>query len=332
MRDVNHFSAQRRIFWWWLGLLVLVLVLSVISLNVGASRMKLLHLFTEPDDKVSQLLFVSRLPRTIALILAGAALAVSGLILQMLARNRLVEPSSTGTVDAAIFGMLLCTLVAPDMAMWLKFSVVTVCSIVGTVLFLTVLKCIPLRSALIVPLVGLVLAGVLHTGNNLLAHQFELSQALQAWDSGDFSAILRGRYELLWVAAGITLLAMLLADRFTVMGMGKDFATNMGLSYTSLLSVGVLLVSMVIASIVVIAGVIPFIGFLVPNLIRLIAGDNLRRAIPLVVLAGSALMLAADLLGRLLIHPYEVPASSILAIVGSIVFLVILLRGRKQWA
>lgn len=332
MRKLNPLSAQPRLLWWWLGLLALVLVLFLISLNVGASRMKLLHLLTQPSDRVTQLLFVSRLPRTVALILAGAALAVSGLILQMLARNRLVEPSTTGTVDAAIFGLLFCTLIAPDMALWLKFSVVTVCSVLGTVLFLSVLKRIPLRSALIVPLVGLVLAGVLHAGNSLLAHQFELSQALQTWSSGDFSAILRGRYELLWIAAGITLLAMLLADRFTVIGMGKDFATNVGVSYASLLAVGVLLVSMVIASVVIIAGALPFIGLIVPNLIRLITGDSLRRAIPLVALAGSALMLAADLLGRLLIHPYEIPSANILAIVGSAVFLVIVLQGRKQWA
>lgn len=332
MQQAAALPAQSRAAWWGLGLLALVVVLSLISLNVGASRMKLLHLFTEPNDRVTQLLFVSRFPRTLALILAGAALAVSGLILQMLARNRLVEPSMTGTVDAAIFGVLLCTFIMPEMALGLKFSVVTVCAALGTLLFLAILQRIPLRSALIVPLVGLVLAGVIHAGNSLLAHQFELTQALQAWNSGDFSAILRGRYELLWVAAGITLLAMFMADRFAVIGMGKDFATNVGVSYTRLLALGVLLVSMIVASVVVIAGALPFIGLVIPNIIRLITGDNLRRAIPLVALAGSALMLAADLIGRLVIHPYEVPSANILAISGSLVFLVILLQGRKQWA
>ncbi|MFP3976460.1 MULTISPECIES: ABC transporter permease [Marinobacter] len=317
---------------WLIALTLLVFVLSVISLNVGASRMNLLHLFTQPDDRITQLLFVSRWPRTLALILAGASLAVAGLILQMMARNRLVEPSMVGTVDAAALGVLLCAIVAPGMALWLKFGVATAFSVTGTLLFLTVLKRIPLRSALIVPLVGLVLAGVIHAVSGLLAHQFELSQALRSWNSGDFSAVLRGRYELLWVAAGIMLLAAFLADRFTVIGMGKDFATNVGVNYQGLTAFGVLLVSMIVASTVVIAGALPFIGLIVPNLVRLITGDNLRRAIPLVALAGSALMLAADLLGRVLIHPYEIPSANILAISGSLVFLIILLRGRKQWA
>jgi len=317
---------------WLIALTLLVFVLSVISLNVGASRMNLLHLFTQPDDRITQLLFVSRWPRTLALILAGASLAVAGLILQMMARNRLVEPSMVGTVDAAALGVLLCAIVAPGMALWLKFGVATAFSVTGTLLFLAVLKRIPLRSALIVPLVGLVLAGVIHAGSGLLAHQLELSQALRSWNSGDFSAVLRGRYELLWVAAGIMLLAVFLADRFTVIGMGKDFATNVGVNYQGLIAFGVLLVSMIVASTVVIAGALPFIGLIVPNLIRLITGDNLRRAIPLVALAGSALMLVADLLGRVLIHPYEIPSANILAISGSLVFLIILLRGRKQWA
>ena len=330
--SVTPLPKQARTAWWLFGLVLLVFILSVVSLNVGASRMNLLHLFTDPDDRITQLLFVSRWPRTLALILAGASLAVAGLILQMMARNRLVEPSMVGTVDAAAFGVLRCTIIAPSMALWLKFGVVSVFAALGTLLFLAVLKRIPLRSALIVPLVGLVLAGVIHAGSSLVAHQFELSQALRAWSSGDFSAVLRGRYELLWVAAGIMLLAMLLAERFTVMGMGKDFATNVGVNYQWLLACGVVLVSMIVASVVIIAGALPFIGLIVPNLIRLITGDNLRRAIPLVALAGAALMLAADFLGRILIHPYEIPSANILAICGSLVFLVILLRGRRQWA
>lgn len=324
--------AQPRLFWWGLGLAILVIALSITSLNVGASSMKLLHLFTQPDDRVTQLLFVSRWPRTLALILSGAALAVSGLILQMLARNRLVDGSLVGTVNAATFGLLICTLIAPGMALWLKFSITSMCAMLGTALFLAILNRIPLRSALIVPLVGLVLAGVFYAANSLIAHQFELTQALRSWSNGDFSTILRGRYELLWIAACMTLLAMVLADRFTVIGMGKDFAANIGVNYKGLVALGVLLVSMVTASVVVIAGALPFIGLIVPNLIRLIAGDNLRRAIPLVACAGSALMLGADLLGRLLIHPYEIPSATILAIAGSLVFIVILLKGHKQWA
>lgn len=144
--------------------------------------------------------------------------------------------------------------------------------------------------------------------------------------------MLRGRYELLWVAAVLTGAAMLLADRFTVIGMGRDFATNIGVNYSLLMGVGVLLVAMIVGSVVVVAGVIPFIGLVAPNLVRLVAGDNLRRAIPMVALLGAGLLLAADLLGRLLIHPYEVPSSNLLSIAGCLVFLIVLLQGRAKWS
>ena len=89
-------SSAPRSRWFWVSLTVLalaVIALALISLSVGASRMNIWNVFTDPSDRVSQLLFASRLPRTLALILAGSALAVAGLLLQMMARNKLVEPS-----------------------------------------------------------------------------------------------------------------------------------------------------------------------------------------------------------------------------------------------
>ena len=319
---------------WLFLLLVLVIVLALCSLNVGASRMNLLNVLTaDPDDRISKILFASRLPRTLALMLAGSGLAVAGAMLQMMARNRLVDTSTTGPMAAAALGMLTLAIVLPDgVPLWLRFAVVSGFAAGGILLFLGVLQRMPLRSALIVPLVGLVMAGVIHAGGSLLAHHFDLSQSLRAWNSGDFSAVLRGRYELLWVAAGLTVAAMLLADRFTVIGMGREFATNIGVNYSLLMGVGVLLVAMIVGSVVVTAGVIPFIGLVAPNLVRTIAGDNLRRATPMIALCGAALLLAADLLGRLLIHPYEVPSSNLLSIAGCLVFLIVLLKGRAKWS
>lgn len=326
-------GSRSRLWLWGAALAALVVGLALISLNVGASRLNLLNvLLGNADDRVSKVLFASRVPRTLALILAGAALAAAGMILQMLARNRLVEPSTVGTMEAGALGMLVLAVVAPGQPLWLQFVVVSVFAGAGTVLFLSVLKRIPLRSALIVPLVGLVLAGVIHAGSSLLATQVDLAASLRAWGNGDFSAVLRGRYELLWLAAGLTVFACVAADRFTVIGMGRDFATNVGVNYGRLMVVGVVLVSMVSASVVVTAGVIPFIGLIAPNLVRPIVGDNLRRAIPLAALMGSALLLSADLLGRLLIHPFEVPSSNILMVLGSLCLLIILIRGRAQWA
>ncbi len=326
-------ASAPRVTVWLIILLALVVGLALWSLNVGASRMSLLNVLTgDPDDRLSKILFASRLPRTLALLLAGSALAVAGLILQMMARNRLVEPSTVGTMEAAALGMLVLAWLAPGASLPLRFALVSVFALGGTLIFLAVLRRIALRSALIVPLVGLVLAGVIAAAGALLAQQLDLSQSLRAWNSGDFSAVLRGRYELLWLAAGLTVVAMLAADRFTVIGLGKDFATNVGVNYGRLMLLGLLLVAMISASVVVVVGAIPFIGLVAPNLVRWLCGDQLRRSIPLVALLGAALLLSADLAGRLIIHPFEIPSSGLLAVTGCLVFLVILIRGRKQWA
>src|SRR5690606_23939752 len=154
--------------------------------------------------------------------------------------------------------------------------------------------------------------GVVHAGSGLIAHPFDLSQALRAWNSGDFSAVLRGRYELLWVAAGLTLAAMLLADRFTVIGMGRDVAVKIGVNYGCLMAIGVAPVAMVVGSVVVPAGVTPLVGLVAHNVVPVLTGDNLRRAVPMIALLGAAMLLAADLRGRLLMHRYEAPSAHLL--------------------
>jgi iron complex transport system permease protein len=92
---------------------------------------------------------------------------------------------------------------------------------------------------------------------------------------------------------------------------------------------GLVVVSVVTACVVVTAGAIPFVGLIVPNVVRLIVGDNVRRSVWWVALAGAALTLLCDLAGRLVIAPYEVPVGTVMGVVGSALFLVILLRRRS---
>lgn len=311
---------------------VSVLILAIISLNVGASKMNLLHLITDPSDKLTKILFISRFPRTIALILAGAALATSGLLMQMMARNNLVEPATIGTFGAATFGMVISFAISPDLDLLPKFVIVSLSAIIGTTIFLSIIKTIPSRSALLVPLVGMVLASIIYSASVLMAYKFEIQQALVSWSLGDFSTVLKGNYSLLWVAALITLIAVFMADRFTVLGLGEDFATNIGVNYASLIIIGVVIVSLISASVIITTGAIPFIGIIIPNIVRYFVGDNMRRSIVLIALLGSACMLIFDLLGRLIIHPFEVPSANLLNIIGCVFLIVLLLKGRKKWA
>lgn len=302
-----------------------VLLLAAVSVFTGVGS-----LAASEDGRGWLLVVESRLPRTLALMLAGAGLAVSGTIMQMLARNRFVEPSTAGTAESAALGMLLAMLIAPNLPVAGKMAFAALTALAGTALFLQILRRVPLRSALMVPLIGLMLGGVVNAITTFIAYRYDLMQSMGAWMSGDFSVVLRGRYELLWIGFALTLVAYATAARFTVIGMGEAIARNVGLDYDKVVTLGLAIVSMVTATVVATVGMIPFLGLVVPNIVSLTLGDNLRRTLPVIAIAGAGLVLACDIVGRMVIAPYEVPVGTVMGVIGSIVFLYLLLSRRSH--
>lgn len=308
-----------------------VLVLAVVSMFVGVSDVSLGSLLAG-DEHAWNIFWISRVPRTLSIILAGMALSVAGLIMQLMARNKFVEPSTVGTVESASLGILVVTVFLPGASLFLKMSTATVFAVAGTALFLLVLRRIPLRNTLIVPLVGIMLGGVIAAVTTFFAYRFDLLQTLNSWMTGDFSGVLRGRYELLWIVGALTLIGYLAADRFTVAGMGQDFTTNLGLNYNRVMTLGLIIVSLISAVVVVSVGSVPFLGLIVPNLVSLLIGDNVRRAIPWVAIFGAGFVLACDIIGRTIRYPYEIPVGVIVSAIGSALFLYLLLRKRSARA
>jgi len=309
----------------------LLLALVLTSLFVGVSDVTVGGL-VQGDAHAREILLASRIPRTLALVLAGMGMAVGGLIMQMLARNRFVEPSTVGTVDSATLGMLVMMLVAPGASVMVKMLVAALFALAGTALFLRILRTIPLRSTLMVPLVGIMLGGVIGAATTFLAFRFDLLQSIGAWTTGDFSIVLRGRYELLWIVAGLTALAYLAADRFTVAGLGQEFTTNLGLNHRRVLSLGLAIIALVSAAVVVTVGTIPFLGLIVPNVVSMMMGDNIRRSLPWVGLIGAGLVLICDIGGRLIIYPFEIPIGTMMGVIGAVFFLFLLLRRNARVA
>ncbi|WP_113221518.1 ABC transporter permease [Agrobacterium sp. fls2-241-TYG-188a] len=313
--------------------LLLIFLMAAVSLFVGVSAVSPWSILDgTADQRQVMILLASRVPRTAALVLAGSGMAIAGTILQMLARNRFVEPSTTGTVESAGLGMLVVLLFAPEMPVMAKMLVAAVFALAGTGLFLAVLRAIPLRSVLMVPLIGIMLGGMISAVTTFFAYRFDLLQSMGAWANGDFSAVLRGRYETLWVAFGLTIAAYVVADRFTVAGMGEEFSTNLGLNYRRVMAIGLFIVSTVTASVVVTAGVVPFLGLIVPNIVSMAMGDNLRKSLPWIGLCGAGLILACDIVGRTINAPFEIPVGTVLGVIGSLFFLYLLLKRQSRVA
>lgn len=315
----------------WLGLAIVVtLILGVISLFVGVTDMSIGALLsTSAEGRPMQVLLISRIPRTLAIILAGSSMAIAGLVMQMVVRNRFVEPSTAGTTESASLGFLVATVFVPGWPLMGKMLIAAGFALAGTALFLRILRAVPLRDVMLVPLVGIMLGGIIGAVTTFFAYRLELLPSLLAWTMGDFSGVLRGRYELLWIGLGCAILAYIFADRFTVAGMGKDFTTNLGLNYQHVMVLGLVVVSLISAVVLVSAGSIPFLGLIIPNLVSLMVGDNMRRTVPWVAVMGAGFVLACDILGRLIRYPYEIPIS-VVGVIGSAVFLYLLLRTRRH--
>lgn len=307
---------------------VAVLVLAAGSMFVGVSDVSLPALLSG-DPRTVDVFWISRLPRTLAVVLAGMSVAVAGLIMQLMARNRFVEPSTVGTLESATLGILVVTVVAPASPLLLRMAVACAFAVAGTALFLAVLRRLPARNTLLVPLVGIMLGGIIGAVTTFFAYRYDLLQTLSNWMVGDFSGVLRGRYELLWIVAVLMVLGMLAADRFTVAGMGQDFTTNLGLNYARTMRLGLVIVSLISAVVVTTVGAVPFLGLVVPNIVSLMVGDNLRRAVPWTALFGAGFVLVCDVIGRTIRYPYEVPVGMVMAVVGAVLFLILLLRKRN---
>ncbi|MCG8609501.1 MAG: iron chelate uptake ABC transporter family permease subunit [Pseudomonadales bacterium] len=314
---------------------VVILLLTYISLVIGNTAIdpnpfNWIGVASDHRTQALEILTLSRIPRTIALILSGVALSVAGLIMQMLVRNKFVEPATTGIVEWASLGLLLCLIFAPELSVTTKMVIACLFALFGTGLFMLLLQRIDIRSSAIVPLVGLIYAAVIGAVITFVADRAELMQSIWVWIQGDFSMVLQGRYELLWFAGILGVIAYITADQFTLAGLGKNMSQNLGLNYTLVFAWGILLVSVIAGITVATVGVIPFLGLVVPNLVSLIVGDNLRFSLPWVALTGAALILFCDIVARLISFPYEIPIGTIMGVIGSLLFLYLLLRSEPH--
>lgn len=304
---------------------VALVVAAFVSLGVGVMDLRPSDLLS-PTAQQRQVLVVSRIPRLAAILLAGSALSVAGLIMQRITQNRFVSPSTSGTVESAVLGILIATLFFGDSSLLVTmiFSIAT--AVLGTLIFLRLLENLRHTDGIVVALVGLMFGAVITAITVFVAYQRDLLQFLDVWTTGSFARVLQGRYEPLYAVIVCAVIGYVFADRFTVIGMGEEFATNLGVAYKHTLYVGLVLVSVIAAVVVVVVGAIPFLGLIVPNIVSLALGDNVRTVLPVTALAGAGFVLVCDVAGRLINFPYEIPVATIAGVIGGVVFVVLILR------
>lgn len=316
-------TTRTKVWDWKLGLGVLIVAaLLVTSLLTGQY-----DVFGADDG--AAMFGITRLPRTIALVLAGAAMAVSGLVMQLLTQNRFVEPSTTGTTEWAGLGLLIVMAVAPTASILTKMIGAVVFSFLGTVVFFLFLRRVTLRSSLIVPIIGIMLGAVVSAVSTFFALMTDMLQQLGIWFMGSFTAVYKGQYEVLWIVLLVLVAVYIYADRLTVVGLGEDVATNVGLNYNRMLLLGTGLIAIATGVVTVVVGSLPFLGLIVPNIVSMVRGDDLRSNVPWVCLLGIGIVTVCDLVGRVIIAPFEMPVSVILGVIGAIVFIIMIVRSTR---
>ncbi len=285
------------------------------------------------DIKQLEILFISRLPRLLAILCTGVGMSVAGLIMQQLCMNKFVSPTTGATLSSAKFGILLALCFLPASTIMSRAVFAALFAILGTWIYVWFIQKMQFKDVVMIPLVGIMFGNVIGGITSYIAYKFEMTQALSSWATGSFSTIIRGRYEIVWLVVPLVIIAFIFANHFNIVGMGKDFSSNLGVNYNLVLFMGLTIAAMITAAIVVIVGSISYIGLIVPNVVAMYKGDKIRGTLVDTALFGSIFVLVCDMIARVVIAPYELPIELIVGIIGSIIFIALLIyrlnHGRK---
>lgn len=313
-------------FFYLIGLIILA---GTFSLFVGVSDLTLRALIAGDEDQI-RIFLVSRLPRMISVLCVGMTASIAGVIMQQVTGNPFVSPATASTMDWAKLGVLVAILLFPSQSVGIKVLIAFIFSFAGSLLFVQMIKAIKLKDTVLIPLIGMMLGSVISSVTTFIAYKYDLVQNVTSWLQGSFAMILQGRYELLYFGIPVLFLSFLYADRFTIASFGEDIASNLGVSYNFSINVGLILASLVTSITVTTVGMIPFIGVIVPNVVRIYRGDHLRENIWEIALVGGLFLLVCDIFSRLIIYPFEVPISVTVSVIGAVVFLYLLLRRKTD--
>ncbi len=311
-------------------LFLILSVLTVCSLFIGVSRVPITELFQFNAHQLN-ILWASRIPRTVSILISGSALALAGLIMQQMMQNKFVSPTTAGTMEWAKLGILISLIFFPKQHILLKLVFAVLCSLFGTFMFVQIVQRIKFKDVIFVPLIGIMLGGIVSSFATFIALRTNAVQSIGNWLNGNFAIITSGRYEVLYLSIPLLIVTYIFANQFTIAGMGRDFSKNLGLNYEWIMNIGLFITATMTALVVVTVGTLPFLGLIVPNIVSIFKGDHLKNALPQTALLGAIFVMISDIFGRLIVYTYEINIGLTIGIFGTFVFIVMLMKGRRHY-
>jgi len=330
------------------SLAILVCVLTVLSLANGAVHIPSSDILEMTAYAIGMnqdamfdpgqygVLVSIRYPRTILAILVGAGLAVSGALMQGLFRNPLADPGLVGVSSGAALGAALVIVLGTQLGWTSSWSIPVAAFVGATLSTLCVLRLSSVGSKTIVAnmlLAGIALNSIAGAATGVLVYLADEDQLrdLTFWTLGSLGGASWDDVQLGLLVIGLpTLSALFISKAINVMLLGESAAYSLGVDIQRMKTTIVILVCIIVGCCVSMTGMIGFVGLVVPHLCRLIFGPDNRKVVPASLLVGSALLLGADLVSRLIIIPAELPIGIVTSMIGGPFFLALLSLNAKK--
>ena len=314
-----------RRYWKRIAVIGLFVTLSVLSLMIGSSSSVTVSALINGDKTAWNVMINSRVPRTMAIVISAAGLSTAGLIMQAVSRNKFMSPSTSGTTDAAAFGLLLSFILLNHQPGIVQTLFAFIFALVSTLLFTSVINKLKIRETVYIPLIGMMYGGLISAITSVVAYRFNAMQMMAALGLGSFAKL--GDFSIIYIVLIPLVLAVIYSAKFSIIGMGEDFSKNLGLNYNSVVFTGLAIISLISAATFVAVGSLPFVGLIIPNMATSFYGDNLKKSIFDLMLFGAVFVLICDIISRLVIYPFEMSVSLTISVMGGIIFMIYLLRG-----
>ena len=347
---MRRVSAQGLTILLWVSLPVAVML----GLNAGTVNIPIdiiiqqsTSLFLQPSttdihtDQINTILFDIRLSRICLAFLIGAILAISGAVMQGLFRNPLAAPSLIGVSSGASVGASIVIVLT---GAWLQtnavlgLSVVALGAFIGSFL-ITLLVFRLSTSSLGTSVTTMLLAGIAISAlggavNSLLSYfaDNEMLRQISIWQMGNLSTANWTRVSIVAVVAVVVLILFPRESKsLNALLLGESEARHLGIDVQRVKKKLILLTTLGIGTAVAVAGMIGFVGLIVPHIVRLLIGPDHRWLLPVSALAGGILLLIADTLARVIIAPVELPTGILTAILGAPFFIMLLIQQRREF-
>lgn len=311
---------------------IICLAAAVLSLCLGAARLPLAELWQAvtrgPADTAGWIFWYARLPRTAACLLSGAGLAVSGAVIQGVLHNKLASPGIIGVNAGAGFAVTLCCALGL-LSGWV-IALAAFVGAMGCVLLVVITARKTGASRTTVILGGVAIGSFLTALSEALVTLIPEAGMLSGdFRVGGFAAVAYTRL----IPAGILILlgliiVLTLCNELDVLALGEETAHSLGMPVDKIRTLLLILAAMLAGASVSFAGLLGFVGLIVPHIARRLVGGESRYLLPLCAIGGAGFVTACDLAARLLFAPYELPVGILLSVIGGPFFIILLLKSK----